>query len=240
MCQSLSSGCDISMLTQQSERRARAADELGNLDPRLNAPQVVDQLSAGLTRLREMMIERVQEDVQRHFGMDTVFSPPSQAACDRQMLKARWEIEFYSILVASDEAAEHGATQITGEVLRDWLFRLRMEEHLQERFTRRIKFYDSETVDERRLKFQSAMQRVVPESSKTPLVLFRLFPRAVRIVSAVAFGQPLRAQELRAEQCRFLPAVGDCHECHGRVMDNGESCSYCGNPVWKFSWLLSD
>jgi len=90
------------------------------------------------------------------------------------------------------------------------------------------------------LKFVSVLQRAIPESARAPLVLFRLYPRAVRILAAVAFGDPLRAQELRAEQIGFLPAISDCHECHGRVMDNEDICRCCGNPLWNFAFLLSD
>ena len=127
-----------------------------------------------------------------------------------------------------------------GDWFLDWLFRLRLGEEHERLFKQRVKSYRSPTAEDRRLKFLAELQRAIPESVQTPLVLFRLFPRAVRIVAAIAFDDPLRAQELRLEQCRFLPAVRDCCECHGRVLDNEENCRVCGNPVWEFQWLQAD
>jgi hypothetical protein len=121
-----------------------------------------------------------------------------------------------------------------------WIFRLRLGEGYQAVVDKRVGYYSSRTIEERRLKFVSVLQRTMPQSAKAPLILFRLFPRSVRILTAVAFGDPWRAKELRAEQIRFLPSIADCHECHGRVLDNDEICRCCGNPLWNFAWLLSD
>ena len=76
----------------------------------------------------------------------------------------------------------------------------------------------------------------------------RIFAASVRAAQGRAFqdslGHICAAQvdigQIRAEQIRFLPAIGDCHECHGRVLDNEEICRCCGNPVWNFTWLFSD
>ena len=95
-------------------------------------------------------------------------------------------------------------------------------------------------MEQRRLKFLSVLQHSMPETTKAPLVLFRLYPRSLRIATAVAFGDFVRAKKLRSEQMSFLPAITDCHECHGRVFENDEICRCCGNPLWNYAWLLSD
>ena len=74
---------------------------------------------------------------------------------------------------------------------------------------------------------------------QAPLVIYRLLPLGVRIIVAVAFGDHLRAGETRNEQTALLPVIADCHECHGRPLDNGERCHRCSNPLWGFDWLTA-
>ena len=82
-----------------------------------------------------------------------------------------------------------------------------------------------------------ALLKELPRARHIRLVLFRLYPLAVRIVTDVAFGDHFRANELRNQQLALLPAIADCHECHGKTLDNGEKCRTCGNPVWLYEWL---
>jgi hypothetical protein len=231
----------IRMLTkQQSQRQGYAAAELSRHCPDIPSGQIVDSLTVGLTRLRDLLLLRIHEDVERYFGMDSMIAPLSASAEEKQLLRAKGEIEAYSAIVVTDEVTQGGYVDRPETWFLEWLFRLRLGERYKSVMDRRVDFYRSPSIEDRRLKFVSVLQRQVPESAKAPLVLFRLFPRALRIVTAVAFGDPLRGQELRAEQCNFLPAVSDCHMCHGRVMDNEEICQCCGNPVWKFTWLCAD
>ncbi len=83
------------------------------------------------------------------------------------------------------------------------------------------------------------MARVVSESRRAPLVLFRLMPLAVEIVTTLAFGDSPKAAQLRNRQTVLLPAILDCHHCRGKLLDNGEQCPECGNPLWQFDWLSS-
>ncbi len=229
------------MLTkQQSQRQGHAAAELSRQCPEIPATQIVDSLTVGLTRVRDLLLLRIHEDVERYFGMDSMIAPLSASAEERQLLRGKGEIEAYSAIVVADEVVEGGYVDCSEEWFLEWLFRLRLGERSKSVMEQRVDFYRSPSIEDRRLKFVAVLQRQIPESAKAPLVLFRLFPRAVRIVADVAFGDPLRAQELRAEQCNFLPAVTDCHMCHGRVLDNEEICQCCGNPVWKFTWLCAD
>jgi hypothetical protein len=62
---------------------------------------------------------------------------------------------------------------------------------------------------------------------------------SAKAATAIAFGDSLGAGQIRNDQVRIHPLIEDCRECHGIPLDNGEYCSECGNPVWKFEWLNS-
>ena len=64
-------------------------------------------------------------------------------------------------------------------------------------------------------------------------------PLAVEIVTSLAFGDSPQATQLRARQAALLPVIVDCHHCRGKLLDNGEQCPECGNPLWQFDWLSS-
>jgi hypothetical protein len=226
--------------TQQMERLGRLAAKFQGHCPELRSQHhIVDSLSVGLTHLRDLFMVRAHDDVEQEYGADSMVAT-SLANMQRQTRTAKIEIEAYSCIVVDDEVTENGHVNKADQWFLDWIFRLRLGEGCRSVVDKRVGYYSSRTNEERRLKFVSLLQRTMPQSARAPLVLFRLFPRSVRVSAAVAFGDPLRAQELRAEQIRFLPAIGDCHECHGRVLDNEEICRCCGNPVWNFTWLLSD
>jgi len=70
-------------------------------------------------------------------------------------------------------------------------------------------------------------------------VLFRLVPLAVQIVTALAFGDRDAASQLRKQQRTILPAIADCHECRGKVLPCDRQCPTCGNPLWKYQWLVA-
>jgi hypothetical protein len=103
----------------------------------------------------------------------------------------------------------------------------------------RIDDYLAKTADARRLAMTDVLASVLPESARAPLVLFLLFPLAVEIVTVVAFGDTGGAEKLRAAQIGHLPKISRCRQCHGRVLDNGETCRQCANPLWKIEWLTS-
>jgi hypothetical protein len=58
-------------------------------------------------------------------------------------------------------------------------------------------------------------------------------------VVAVAFGATEEATRQRDHQAFLLPGVRDCQSCQGVVLDNGETCVDCDNPVWNYKWLLA-
>ena len=51
--------------------------------------------------------------------------------------------------------------------------------------------YDQPSDGLRRRRFPSLLEQALPEARKAPLIIYRLFPRAVRIVTALAFGNAL-------------------------------------------------
>jgi hypothetical protein len=224
----------------QIEQRQSAAFDLGRHCPHLDPAEVVDSLSVGLSQLVNLLMRRIHEDVERHLGIDTMIAPVSNHQEEEQARRARAEIEVYSTLVVNEEVVEGGFLNGSSAWFLDWLVGLLLGEEHEALLKKRLEFYRSPTAEDRRLKFLTVLQQAAPESARAPLVLFRLFPRAVRIVAAVAFGAAPRARELRDVQKSFLPAIVDCHECHGRILDNDEICQVCGNPVWEFEWLQAD
>lgn len=222
---------------QQSQRREVAAAELAHHSPQLQASPIVDRLSAGLTQLRDLLVNRIHSDVELEFGVDTMISPSSSATEVKQILRAGIEFDVYSSFVANDEVLRGSYVDCAGEWFLNWLARLRMDNYSASDFNQRVDSYRLQSVDDCRRLFVTNLQRAVPESLRTPLVLFRLVPLAVRIVVATAFGDVPRAQQLRLEQQELLPAIRDCQECQGRLLGNEEHCRGCGNPIWTFAWL---
>ena len=228
------------MLTKlQTERRKRAVAELQTHCPQLDSPAVVDRLIVGLTHLRSLLMVRAYDDVQRQYGTDSIFGA-SLTEMERRVQSAKAEVEAYSCIVVDDQVSLGGYLKNENRWFLDWLFRLRLGSGYKPVFDKRVSYYESPTVEERRLKFMSALQNAIPESARAPLVLFRLFPRAVRIMATVAFADPSSAQKLRDAQIGLLPAISDCHECHGRLLDYDDICRCCGNPLWNYTWLTSD
>jgi len=226
-------------VAHRKERYASAIEAFDRFGSRFRGSEVVTNLSAGLSQIRDELFERFHEDVEKQIGMDSMLMPVSLV---RGAVKAKTEIEIYQLVVADDEIVTGGYLQeeTPGDVLR-WLLNLRINDAYDDKVVQeRIRLYrKQENAEQRRLSFSNAMEAAFPESRRAPLVLYRLFPLAARICAALAFGDNLRAAELRNEQIRLLPIIGDCHECHGRPLDNGESCSQCGNPLWKYKWLTS-
>ena len=97
----------------------------------------------------------------------------------------------------------------------------------------------AKTIEERRSAFIDEMARILHESASAPLVLFRLLPPAVQIVTARAFGDRKTADGLRLQQVAYLPSINDCRLCRGQVLDDSEQCPKCGNPLWTYEWLTA-
>lgn len=228
------------MLTKlQTERRKRAVAELQAKAPQIDSSVVVHSIMVGLTHLRNLLVARAHDDVEQHYGSDSLLGT-SLTEIERRAQRAKAEVEAYSCVVIHDQVSRGGYLENADEWFLDWIFRLRLGSGYKPVFDKRVSYYHTQDIEERRLRFMSVLQRSIPESARAPLVLFRLYPRSVRIVAAVAFGDLLGARKIRSEQISLLPAISDCHECHGRLLDFDETCRCCGNPLWNYTWLLSD
>jgi len=47
------------------------------------------------------------------------------------------------------------------------------------------------------------------------------------------------ASDLRRQQVPIQPAIANCRECRGEVLQCAERCRLCGNPLWKYEWLVA-
>lgn len=219
------------------DRLEHAQVELSSHVGEIIKPYTANNLWSGLTTLRELLLTRLHSDVEVEFGIDSAVTPASTSAMIREMGQAAEEIEAYSMVLVVDEATRSGYARGEMDWFRNWLLRLRWGDEMNSATLARMQAYEQHSDSERRRMFASYLEQAIPEATRTPLIIYRLFPRAVRIVTALAFGDTLRAREIRGEQISYLPVIGDCHHCHGLPLENGETCVACGNPLWKLKWL---
>jgi hypothetical protein len=218
-------------------RHTRAAKEFDRHERRRDGAQVAGSLAGGLDILRDSLHFRVHLDVQQVVGVDSMWLPVSEVDAQRQ---ARTEIDLYSIAESAAAVGESGYVGTADDWYLRWLARLRLgDAHEEAEHVVRLEGYLSRTSDDRRLAFTDVLADVLPDSRRAPLVLFRLLPLAVRIVTALAFGDHVRAREARNSQAAHLPAIRYCRRCRGEVLENGEQCEQCGNPLWEFKWLTA-
>jgi hypothetical protein len=223
---------------ESTKRRTQAAEEFNRHEKRRDGESVVGGLYEGLTVLRSLLYFRVHDDVERIVGTDSMWLPVSEIKTKRL---ARTQIELYEVAESAVAAREFGYVADKSGWFADWLAAIRPEDPgLTVEEKSRLADYLSQTADGRRLAFTDVLLKVLPESDRAPLVLFRLLPLSVQIVTAIAFGDRTRAAELRRRQVDLLSAICDCPECRAKVLDNGEQCARCGNPLWKTEWLAAD
>ncbi len=219
-----------------SDRRHLLASEFNTRQQQTHGEPIADSLSVGLATLRDLLYTRIQADVVSQLGFDSLIAPISQMQSEQQ---AKTEITLYQVAESTLMAtSEEWVSEPRWYA--DWLARLCFDtDYMDPRLTARIAAYLRREDDQRRQAFVRVLQRASPDTARAPLILFRLMPLAIRIATAVAFGRIVEAAELRNGQLAWLPAIADCYACHGRPLDNGEQCSQCGNPLWKYHWLLA-
>ena len=219
------------------ETHAEAVEQFGRHVRCEDAAGVVGSLSGGLTLLRDSLYTRVRHEVESNLGADSMLLPVSHIKTEKATKK---EIELYQVVESAEIAGERGYVSHDDDWYLPWLTRLRLGEVPAETKTaRRLNHYVSRTSSGRRLAFTNSLARALPESTRAPLVLFRLVPLAVRLATAVAFGDHRGAAEDRDRQRSHLPGIADCPRCHGEVLENGEQCLECGNPLWSYPWLVA-
>jgi hypothetical protein len=214
--------------------RTEAARLWDEHESRSDGAALVNSLGDGLSILRNLLFARVHEDVQAKFGLDSMLLPVSPIKSEQI---AKLEIELFAL---AESAAHVRARRYVSDPtwFLSWLTALRLGEHRDDpKCRRRIDRYLSEDADRRRLTFSNYLERNYAEARRAPLILYRLFPLSVAVSTSLAFRDPFVANELRNQQMFWLPAIQDCHECHGAPLENGETCHVCGNPVWTYRWL---
>lgn len=220
-----------------ARRRAAAADEFNRHESRTDGRTVVDLLDEGLTLLANTLYIRLHEDVESMIGADSMLMPVSPAKTRVQTLA---EIDLFQIAESASLVQQSGHVGDAGRWYVPWLSRLRLGDAPPAGGEQnRISAYLAQTAQYRRLSFTDVLARVVPESRRAPLVLFQIFPLAVQLVTAQAFGDSAAVTELRHQQAERLPSMADCRYCNGRVLGKGEQCPRCGNPLWNAQWLTA-
>ncbi len=220
------------------QRRTAAAAQFNERLSRGDGEHVAGSLFDGLGLLADLFLTRVHVDVQRNFGTDSMLMPSSLVKMEE---KAKDEIELFQIAEAA--ALTRDCQYVAGqdEWFAFWLAELRLGEQASAAASgHRLAQYSARSFEDRRRVFSTTLERALPEASRAPLVIYRLLPLAVRSATALAFGDHARAQEARKRQLLVLPGIGDCSACHGIVLDNGERCAQCGNPIWKYDWLTAE
>ena len=181
------------------KRRVEAADEFNQHEDRSDGVEISGSLAGGLTILRDSLYKRLHEDVQRRMGMDSILAPICEEKSERL---AKIEIELYQIAVSAATARAGDYVDSPDGWYWQWLTRLRLGPLQPDaQIAARIEHYLGKSRDEGRLVFTNVMSRALPESRRAPLVMFRLAPLAVQIVTALAFGDSPRAE-------RGSPAAG--------------------------------
>ncbi len=224
-------------MAESVERRARAAKQLNRHEHRTDGAAIAASLASGLDYLRDSLYLRMHRDVEKAMGVDSLWMPISEMKTEHD---TKTEIDLYQIVESAAAVAEGGYLAVGDDWYLHWLCRFRLGSLLpDESHMARLADYSAQTSDQRRLAFSDVLGEVLPESRRAPLILFRLMPLCVKIATALAFGANSAARAARHRQTEDLPAIAYCSQCHGDVMENGEHCRACGNPLWKFDWLTA-
>ncbi|MEI8376120.1 MAG: hypothetical protein WCJ35_25150 [Planctomycetota bacterium] len=213
-----------------------AAEEFDHHEQRSDGLRVIESLCGGLILIRDTLYARIHTDVERRMGGDSMIFPLSGEKSERT---TKQEIEIYQVVVAAGAAQSKGYVT-DGNWFLDWLTQLRLGDvDGNSRAARRISHYVGKSASDQRLAFSNVLTAALPEASRSPLVLLRLVPAAVQISAALAFGKSVDAQHWRHDQTEILPSIADCYRCHGNLLENGEQCMTCGNPLWTYEWLTN-
>ena len=219
-----------------ADRCSAAAEDFDQHEHRGDGLQIIERICGGLTRVRDSFFDRVHSDVELRVGRDSLIMPVSEEKTERT---TKLEIEVYQVVVSAAAAETHGYVT-DGGWYRDWLTRLRLGNIEPDgRAARRLIYYAGKSTTDQRMAFSNILAAALPEASRAPMILLKLLPLAVQVATAQAFGKSADALQWRHEQTEILPAIADCHHCHGMPLENGEQCEMCGNPLWTFEWLTS-
>lgn len=225
----------MSVITEEcTRRRLTVAKVLATLLARSDASQIVARLDDGMSLLRNLLYTRLQADVRPRSIRDSMLVPLSPALTEHQ---TKGEIEAYMVAEIVDELAGCAAST-PAATNHQWLLDLRFA-NWQDRAAveSQAESYLRLASRQRQLEFSDRLEKLFREARHAPLVLYQLFPLAVRAVAALAFGDHLRGGEIRNKQAKLLPDITYCRNCHGRLMEVDETCRECGNPLWTIEWV---
>lgn len=222
---------------QRTKMYAEAAKEFNQRTGRDSGASAAEKLDQRLVLLQDLLYNRLHGDVQQAVGMDSMLMPVSEF---NTQVAAKTEIAVYQIAESRTAAEELGIDTQPDDWFSRWLAKLLLGASIEAESLDRLAEYHTQQSRERMLAFTDVLARVLPESRRAPLVLFNLYPYSVWIAAAIALGDRVRAAEIRKEQLELQPALVDCTVCRGQLLATGKQCPECGNPVWKFEWLVAD
>jgi len=215
--------------------KAKAGDELNDRLHRADGAAVVDRLAGGMVILRDVLFCRLHEDVERLVGQDSMYVPVSES---RSLRRTKAEIELFQI-AESAAALKESRSEADADWYAAWLLRFRGGASSVQPDGMVVAGYLSRSPADRHLAFTDVLAKGFPESRRAPLVLFRLFPLAVQLATSLAWDDRVLADGSRKQQVSEFAAIGDCPQCHGKVLDPVEQCPACGNPLWKSELLMT-
>jgi hypothetical protein len=216
---------------------AKAAKQLNHRESRHDGHRVAACLSSGLSIIGDSVYARIHYDMEEVRGVDSMLMSVSETKTKQQTTE---EIEAYQVAEASSAARQFVYLKQPDDWCLEWLAQLRLGERGRDkRILERARAYFAESPETRSLAFSDGLVRVMPDSRRAPLVLFRLLPLAVQIATASAFVDHDTASDLRRQQTAILPPIADCQQCGGRLLEYVEQCRACGNPLWKYKWLTA-
>jgi hypothetical protein len=220
---------------ERARRRAEAVQALATQSRRRDAAQIVARLDDGLGLLRSLLYTRVQADVEHSFGVDSMIVPLSHARTEQE---TKSEIEAFLLAESLDEISQANILPAPMDWLRPWLLELRLSGRPDRpHITQRAAAYARLEPRQRCLDFSDVLERTLAEARHAPIILYQLFPLAVRVATALALGDHLRAGAIRGQQTGMLPPIAYCRFCHGGLLEVDDNCRECGNPVWTIRWL---
>jgi hypothetical protein len=223
---------------EQVQARADAAVEFDRHLQRADGQRVAGILTDGYNTLRELFLARVSVDPEQEVGMDSMLSPVSMLKAEA---RAKAEIDIFMVAEACDAARDRRHVPDIDGWFQPWLTRLRLGEFGDnDAVAQRLEHYRGCSADDRRKAFVMVLERTMPSARQAPLIVYRLLPIAVSIATALAFNDLPSAKDGRKRQIALLPGIADCHDCHGGLLETGEKCRNCGNPMWKYEWLTAD
>jgi hypothetical protein len=223
---------------EQVQARADAAVEFDRQLQRADGQRVAGMLTDGYNALRELFLARVSVDPEQEVGMDSMLSPVSMLKAEA---RAKAEIDIFMVAEACDAARDRRYVPDVDGWFQPWLTRLRLGEFgVNDAVSQRLEHYRGCAADDRRKAFVMVLERTMPSARQAPLIVYRLLPIAVSIATALAFDDLPSATDGRKRQVALLPGITDCHRCHGGLLETGEKCQNCGNPMWKYEWLTAD